>query len=103
MNKITPRLDLRPDHWDIVRAILYEHVPDRKVFAFGSRTTWTAKEYSDLDLVILGDQPLPLKITSALNEGFSESDLPFKVDVVEWIRIDEEFREVIHCDRIPVQ
>lgn len=90
------RVDLRPDHWDIVWTILREHVPDRRVVAFGSRATWTAKEYSDLDLAVLGNDPLHLNVTSALTEGFSESDLPFKVDIVEWARIDESFRDKIH-------
>ena len=88
---MTPCLDLRPSHWDIVCEILNEHVPDRKVLAFGSRATWTAKEYSDLDLAILGDEPLLLNVKSALTEGFSESDLPFKVDIVEWARIRRGF------------
>lgn len=89
-------LDLRPSHWEIVCEILNEHVPDRKVLAFGSRATWTAKQYSDLDLAVLGDEPLLLNVKSALTEGFSESDLPFKVDIVEWARIDENFRDKIH-------
>ncbi len=95
MIDMTPCIDLRPDHLDLVCRILREYLPDRGVMAFGSRATWTAKEYSDLDLVVLGDDPLPLNVASALTEGFSESDLPFKVDVIEWARIDETFRDKI--------
>ena len=83
MIEMASRLDLHPDHWDIVCAILCEHLPDKRVLAFGSRATWIAKEYSDLDLAVLGDEPLPFDLTSALTEGFSESDLPFKVDIIE--------------------
>lgn len=95
MNEAPPNLDLRPDHWNIVRDILRRHVPDRKVLAFGSRATWTAKDYSDLDLAVLGDEPLPLDVASALAEDFVESDLPFKVDVVDWASTSESFRKVI--------
>ncbi len=102
MIEMTPCLDLRPSHWDIVCEILNKHVPDRKVLAFGSRATWTAKEYSDLDLAVLGDEPLLLNVKSALTEGFSESDLPFKVDIVEWARIDEAFRDKIRRDGVAV-
>ena len=35
-------------------------MPNRKVWAFGSRATGTTKPFSDLDLAILGDQPLCL-------------------------------------------
>lgn len=103
MIEMATQLDLRPDHWDIVCAILNKHVPNREVLAFGSRATWTANEYSDLDLAILGDEPLLFNVTSALTEGFSESDLPFKVDVVEWARIDETLREKINREGLIVK
>ena len=103
MSEAASRLDLRPDHWAIVRGVLQRHVPDRKVLAFGSRANWTAKEYSDLDLAILGDEPLFLDTTSALAEGLAESDLPFKVDLVDWARIDETFRDIIRRDGVAVQ
>ncbi len=100
MSKELPNLDLRPDHMDIVRDVLRRHVPDRKVLAFGSRVTWTAKHYSDLDLAVLGDEPLPLNLTSALAESFDDSDLPFKVDVVDWASTSESFRKVIERDYV---
>lgn len=103
MIEMTPRIDLRPDHLEIVCKILREHVPDIGVLAFGSRATWTAKEYSDLDLAVLGDEPLPLEITSALTERFSESDLPFKVDLVDWATTNPSFRKIIRRDGISVQ
>ena len=95
MTGTAPPIDLRLDHWTIVCDILRRHIPDRKVLAFGSRATWTARDYSDLDLAVLGDAPLPLDTVSALVEALGESDLPFKVDLVDWARADEEFREVI--------
>ena len=103
MSETVPPVDLRPDHWAIVRSILRQEVPDRKVLAFGSRATWTAKNYSDLDLAILGDEPLALDVSSALAEAFSESDLPFKVDLVDWARIDDTFRKVIQRVGVIVQ
>ena len=103
MSTVKPRLDLRPDYRSIVRDVLRKHVPGREVRAFGSRATWTAKEYSDLDLAVLGNEALSLRTTSALTEGFAESDLPFKVDLIDWTRIDETFRDVIRRDGVAVQ
>ena len=103
MSETEPRLDLRPDHWAIVRDVLRRHVPDRKVLAFGSRANWTAKEYSDLDLAILGGEPLSLDIESALVEDFGESDLPFKVDIVDWAKTDRVFRQTIGTNAVEVQ
>ena len=42
-----------------------------------------------------GRSPLSLREVSALDEALGESDLPFKVDIVEWARIDEGFRRII--------
>lgn len=39
----------------------------------------------------------------ALEEDFSESDLPWKVDVVDWAATSESFRMVIERDRVVVQ
>ena len=53
-----PDIDVRPDHWEIVRSLLEKHVPQYAVWAFGSRAKWTAKDYSDLDLAVITDKPL---------------------------------------------
>lgn len=88
-------IDTLPDHLKIIKNILAEHVPDYKVLAFGSRVTWTAKKYSDLDLVIVSAIPLPPLTMALMKEDFSESDLPFKVDVLDWATTSEEFKRVI--------
>ena len=50
-------LEIRPDHLKIVEEILEKHLPDREVWAFGSRVNGTAKETSDLDLVVIAETP----------------------------------------------
>ena len=101
MSSSLPTIDLRPDHWEIVREILQRRLPNRHVIAFGSRATWTAKDYSDLDLAIMGEQPLPLSVLAALNEEFVESDLPFRVDIVDFASVDDSFRAVIQQHGVP--
>ena len=103
MSVALPNVDLRPDHWAIVRDALRRHVPDREVLAFGSRATWTAKDYSDLDLAIMGEKPLSLRAFSALDEALVESDLPFRVDIVDWARIEDGFRAIVRRDAVAVQ
>ncbi len=98
-----PPIDISPANWEIVREILSRHVPDREVWAFGSRATWTAKEYSDLDLAVIGDQPLGLAVSAGLADDFARSDLPFKVDAVDWATTKESFRKIIVRDKVGVQ
>ena len=98
-----PPIDVRPDHWAIVRDILRRHVPAHEVWAFGSRAKWTAKPYSDLDLAVIADQPLPLALLASLADDFSDSDLPWKVDVVDWAATKQTFRSIIERDKVAIQ
>lgn len=96
-------LDVRPDHLKIVQDILQRFVPDREVWAFGSRAKWLAKEYSDLDLCVLGETPLSFRTLGLLEEAFDESDLPYKVDVVDWATTSPSFRKVIEAGKVVIQ
>jgi predicted nucleotidyltransferase len=80
---------------ELVKNILNTHVPDCEVRAFGSRYLWTAKDYSDLDLVVVGNEKLDKKTFYALKEAFEDSDLPFRVDLLDWNEVSAEFRAVI--------
>ncbi len=88
-------IDLNPKHFETVQHILAKHVPGCEVRAFGSRVKWTAKDYSDLDLAVVGSKPLTLRQTSQLAEAFEESNLPMRVDVLDWHTISEEFKKII--------
>ena len=103
MTPETPLIDIRPDHWDIVRRIQQKHVPHLSVWAFGSRAKRTAKPYSDLDLAIINDKPLTLDVSVSLSDAFLESDLPWKVDVLDWATTRESFMKMIELDKVVVQ
>jgi len=98
-----PKLDIAPDQLRIVLHILRLHVPSHTVWAFGSRATGKAKPYSDLDLAIIGEEPLSLATSAALAEAFSESGLPWRVDIVDWSTTSPSFRDIIARDRVVVQ
>ena len=97
---MTGTVDLNPNHLATVEAILAEHVPECEVRAFGSRATWTARDYSDLDLAVVGEGPLDWQTLSRLKEALEESDLPMRVDVLDWHATSESFREVIERDYV---
>ena len=103
MSAEMPPIDIHPDHWKIVQHILQKHVPDLEVWAFGSRAKGSAKEFSDLDLAIITDEPLPIDTSAALNKSFSDSDLPWKVEVADWSSVSGFHRSVIENSRVVVQ
>ena len=100
---MTGQIDITPEERTIVLRILNEIVPDRDVRAFGSRVTGKAKPFSDLDLTIMGDEPLPLETRARLEEAFSESELPWKVDVLDWAQVDADFKRIISNSWIVLQ
>ena len=96
-------MDLKPEHLKNVWEILARHLPGREVQLFGSRANGTAKPHSDIDLVIMGDESLPVTTMRILRDAFDDSDLPFQVDLVEWAGTSEEFRKVIAMTAIPLE
>ena len=88
-------IDIRPADLETVRRILREHVPDLEVHAFGSRVSWNARETADLDLAVMTDEPLGIDLTAELRAAFTDSDLPFRVDIVDWATVSESFRQRI--------
>lgn len=79
----------------LVKRLLSLYVPERRVAAFGSRVQGAARQFSDLDLVILGDEPLEPDTLSELKHALAESDLAIQVDVLVWATLSPSFRRVI--------
>jgi predicted nucleotidyltransferase len=67
-----------------VRRVLQTHLPKgARACVFGSRARGGARQYSDLDLAFEWDRPLGLDLLGRIAEALSESDLPYKVDIVD--------------------
>ena len=97
------RIDLPAEQRGLVWQILRSNLPaTAKVWVFGSRATGRARRYSDLDLAIDAGRPLTLDETASLADAFSESDLVYRVDVVDWRTIDDRFRQIIVRNRLPL-
>lgn len=88
-------LDLAPHQLQLLLRILQQHVPDVTVWAFGSRVNGNAKPHSDLDLVLKTAAALPQQQLFALQDALEESDLPIKVDVLDWQHISPDFQQHI--------
>ena len=88
-------IDVPDHHLKPIKRILAEYAGDCEVRAFGSRGNGTAKEYSDLDLAIVGKGKIERRVKMLLREAFEESDLPFRVDVIDYNTVSESFRAII--------
>jgi len=88
-------INLAPRYLASVKKILRKHFPDCEVRVFGSRATSKVKAYSDLDLVVMGSAKLATKDLYALKDELEESDLPIRVEVLDWNAISHSFQAII--------
>jgi type I restriction enzyme S subunit len=65
---------------------------------FGSRARGTWKPASDIDLLVEGQGPIPLKLLAQIETGLAESSLPLKVDLVDARRASPAFLDSIAPD-----
>ena len=83
------------DYIDIVKQIVLKHIPKDNfaVFLFGSRAVGNAKPLSDIDIGILGLEPLPIIIKADLETALEESIVPYKIDLIDFYKVDKDFKK----------
>lgn len=85
------------DHKEIIRLAKRSFTKPVKVWAYGSRVSGMAHDGSDLDLVVLPDgyEAVDLGELFVFKDMLQESSIPILVQVLDWNRIPESFRENI--------
>ena len=93
-------IDLDADQLLLVKEIINRHIPNKKVWVYGSRITQEAWETSDLDLVVFNCNADEIY---DLRESFLESDVLVSVDVMDWENIPNSFKENIKRKYVVLQ
>lgn len=86
---------IEKEQLEIVKKILRKYVPNAEIRIFGSRYKHTNKEYSDIDIAIVQKEKISIELYSILKEAFEESNLKYRVDLVDWNALTEEFKKII--------
>lgn len=96
-----PEIQISTDELQIIKGILQQALPQQaKIWIFGSRATGKAKRYSDADLAIdINGKNLDLQTLGILDVLFEESDLPWKVDIVDYNNVSTNFRSIIDNEK----
>ena len=101
--KANSRLAVGAREMAIIRDIVARLLPeDVQVSVFGSRAGGKPKPWSDLDLALEGSAPLSLSLMAELAEAFDESELPWKVDIVDRSAVSKGFADIIDRDKVPL-
>ncbi len=80
----------------IILSILDQYINYKKIIVFGSRITERFHCSSDIDLAIVGDQPIDSSIFGLVLMELSDSDLPYKVDIVDMCVVNADFKNIIN-------
>ena len=97
-------IDLSTNEKKIVLDLVKDNFNNKmiEIFVFGSRAKNTARQYSDLDIAIKGNEIIPTNQLQTLKYSYAQSDLPFMVDVIDLNSISTEFYQAIQSDLIPL-
>ncbi|MGF1639364.1 MAG: nucleotidyltransferase family protein [Rhodospirillales bacterium] len=84
----------RERYLDEIRTIVLRHLRGRAaaVYLFGSHAAGTAGRFSDVDVAVDAEAPIPESVWAALAEALDDSTVPWRVDLVDLGRVDPEFR-----------
>lgn len=94
-------INLSDKNLGIVKQVLSKYLNDEIVWVFGSRVKGLARKFSDLDLAIESPSRdfLELNLLLKIKSDFSESDLPWEVDIVDYNSVDADFKAVIDSEK----
>ena len=81
---------------DTIKQIINLNLPNHayRVFIFGSRAVGNSRKFSDIDLGLLGSAPLTPKEYMTLKFAFEDSDLPYRIDLVDFYNVSDEFKKI---------
>lgn len=91
-------ISLEKKHYDVLKSILNQ--AGVKFYVFGSRTKTKHKKFSDIDLCYM--ESIPRKVLTKIKMELSDSNIPYKIDIVDWNQCDQEFQDLIKDDLIEI-
>jgi uncharacterized protein len=92
MNEPNQTFHLSAEHLSLVRSILKAKLPSVEAYVFGSRVGHSPKKHSDLDIALTPQQPIDWRVMADVREAFEESELPIRVDIIDWSVCSDEFK-----------
>ena len=90
---------ITPTQRKMILDLLISHLPDTKVWVYGSRAKGKASPQSDLDMVVFAAPEQRLQVSN-LREAFEESNLPFRVDLFVWDEMPPQFQKNIAAEHV---
>lgn len=93
-------INLEKKYLTILLDILNAHMSEYAVWLFGSRATNHCKPFSDIDIAVIASEKIDENRIAKLKYALSESNLPYKIDIVEFSTVDTAFQAIIQNKHI---
>ncbi|RME89902.1 MAG: nucleotidyltransferase domain-containing protein [Anaerolineae bacterium] len=71
-----------------------------RVYLFGSRARGEARRTSDIDVAVLPLEPIPAYVLAEIRAALEESDVIYRVDLVNLAEADEKLRRRVEEEGI---
>ncbi len=81
-------------------ALVLALLPEVKIYLFGSRARGTNNQWSDIDLALDAGRILPQLSIGELNDIMIASNLPYKVDIVDFNAVSKKMQEIIDQEKV---
>jgi len=88
---VSAGIDIDPRDREILLSLLARHLPGTAAWVYGSRVSGGSMPWSDLDMVVFSDAEQKRRIP-LLKEALEESNLSFRVDLLEWDSLPDNFK-----------
>jgi predicted nucleotidyltransferase len=82
----------------IIIDILNKYSDKYSFYYYGSRVKGTFEKNSDLDILIKGNEEMPLILLGEIKEAFDNSKLPYVVNFSDYYSLDKDFYNRIEKD-----
>jgi predicted nucleotidyltransferase len=81
-------------------AVISALIPEARIYLFGSRARGSNAQYADIDIALDAGKPLPLRDIDEVKSMFGESNIPYKIDVVDIHQVNDRMRQQIMKERV---
>ena len=97
-------ISLDSNHLETVKRILDLPFNGLEVLAYGSRVSGVnLTPDADLDIVVVSEKPISLEDMISVEKAFAETELPFRVDIVDWAKLPESLQKAIKKEHAVIQ
>jgi predicted nucleotidyltransferase len=81
-------------------ALISALVPDAKIILYGSRARGDFMQWSDIDLALDTGKRMPVESVDEVISVIRETNIPYKVEIVDLYNVSEEMQASIKKDGI---